>query len=458
MKSLLTTFKTFSWQGLQSAARGLVADSARQDILATVKVSLVLYENTLINTANGEYRELKRAQDEPRAAGEVRAEGEEPVETPEETRAQLLARYARQLVSMRDEAQGILLLLPPSEFLSTRFSLALTGENLLRSSLKLQAHTLIPAYEDELLLAVNASKSEGVALWYPAHEADALFEAFAAQGLFLAAIEPRTLALPPAELQDKDLLLVDEDGAHICQMEIREGAIRAHHVVTQTDLQQEEFAQQWQSEIARVVAPTRIDATSREFWHGRRQLVTPLANYCFLAKGAEQYGRNLLLQKQKRFGAMAAGVFVALLFLPFVINWLQIAILEMQVASLREESAVARQSQAAVYAMEDEWGVIADFPRQNVSQILLTLNQLMSYSLTSFSVDKGVVNIVGHSQDPALLVEQLSEVELFYDVGQSRSSSGTGGADRGDRFGIRMNLNGVDFPAYEAKYPSPPRR
>lgn len=432
MKSLLTTLKTYSWPDLLGSAKALVTDSARKDILATVSVSLVLHENMLINTLNGEYRQVMPEADA--------------------SREQVLARCARQLITQRDAAQGILLLLPPNEFVSTRFHLAVTGESLLRSSLKLQAHTLIPACEDELLLGVDASKSEGVALWYPEHDADALFNAFEAQGLFLAAVMPRTLAMVNAEQLQKEILLIDEDSVHHCQMEIRDGAIRSCHIVTTTDLQQEEFVQQWQAEIAKSVANARVHASATDYWNARRALVEPIANYCFFARGAEVFGRGLMREKQKRAAAIAAGFVVLLLFLPFLGNWVQMAILDWRVDSLRDESAQARQSQAAVYAMEDEWGVIAEFPRQDVAQILLTLNQLISNSLTSFAVDKGVVDISGRTQDPALLVEQLSEREQFYDVGQSRSSSGGEGGVLGDRFGIRLHLNGVDFPAYEEKY------
>src|SRR5690242_5479975 len=111
MKALLTTLKTLSWSEMLGSAKALVADSARGDIVATISVSLVLYENSLINTLNGECRQV----------------------VPEQglTRDQVIARCARQLVTPRDEVQGILLLLPPTEFVSTRFSLAVSGESLL---------------------------------------------------------------------------------------------------------------------------------------------------------------------------------------------------------------------------------------------------------------------------------------------------------------------------------------
>ena len=104
--------------------------------------------------------------------------------------------------------------------------------------------------------------------------------------------------------------------------------------------------------------------------------------------------------------------------------------------------------------MEDEWGAVAGYPRQNVAKVLLTLNQSIHSSLTTFALNKGVVDLSGFAQDPALLVEQLAEREEFHEVGQSRSSSGADGGTRGDRFGIRLNLSGVDFKKYEALYPA----
>lgn len=434
MKALRATLSKYSLADLMAAGRMLLADSAHQDILATIRISLVLHEGVLLNTANGEYRQ-------------VTPEGEE-------SREQALARAARQLVVPRDEVQGILLLLPTAEFISTRYHLAITGESMLRSALTLQAHTLIPAYEHELLLGLNARRQEGVALWYPARTAEALFLAFQHENLFLAALMPRTLALMSSEQREQDVVLVDEDATHVVQMELREGALRSHHTIAQVDLQQAEFAEQWQNESAKAEPAQRIRSAARESWSARREAITPLENYCFFPKGAEQYGRKLLQQKQKRLTAIAAGVLVVLLFLPFLGNWAQMFYLNMQVASLRDESADARRSQAAVYAMEDEWGAIADYPRQDVAQVLLKLNELINSSLSTFALDKGVVDITGFAQDPALLMEQLADQQEFYDISQNRSSSGGDGGARGDRFGIRFSLNGVDFAAYEKNHPT----
>ncbi len=433
MKALRAIVSKYSPADLMAAGRALLADSVHQDVLASIRVSLVLFDGLLINTANGEYRPL------------ASSEGQ--------SRPEALAHAARQLVSAHAASAGILLLLPPAEFLSTHYQLALKGDNLLRSALKLQAHTLIPACEQELLLGLNGKSGEGAALWFPARAADELFMAFQAEGLLLAAVMPRTLALATAEQYQPDLLLLDEDPQHVVQYELHDGVLHSAPVGTQRDLQQSEFAEQWQAEIARAAPGLRLRSHGSEFWTSKRECVTPLEAYCFFPKGAEQYGQRLLRQKQKRFAAMAAGVAVVLLCLPFIANFVQASWLQRQIDDLREQSSTARQSQAAVFAMEDEWGALAEYPRQDVAQLLLTLNQLIQGSLTTFSLDKGTVDLTGYAQDPALLVEQLAEHEEFYDVGQSRSSAGGEGGTRGDRFGIRLHLSGADFAGYESKYP-----
>lgn len=433
MKALRAIVSKYSPADIVAAGRALLTDSVHQDVLASIRLSLVLFDGVLLNTLSGEYRQV--------AIEDGRSE------------AEALAQAARRLVNTQDISAGILLLLPPADFLSTRYQLALTGDSLLRSALQLQAHSMIPAYDHELLLGLNGQSGEGTALWYPARTADELFMTFHAEGLFLAALMPRTMALAGNEQRDQDLLLLDEDPRHVAQFELHGGVLHSVFMATQRDLQQPEFAEQWQAETARAAPGLRLRSQSHEYWAAKRECVAPMEAYCFFPKGAELYGRRLLQKKQKRLAAMAAAVVVALLIVPFVANLAQATWLESQIEQLREESAVARQSQASVFAMEDEWGVLADYPRQDVAQTLLTLNQYINSALTDFSLDKGVIDMTGYAQDPALLVEQLSEREEFFEVGQSRSSSGGEGGTRGDRFGIRLHLSGADFLGYETKYP-----
>jgi hypothetical protein len=434
MKAIRATLDSLSIRELSNLARSVYAASAHRDILAGINTSLVLFDQTLINTASGEYRQL--AQHE---------EGK--------TQAEQLAASAKQLLAGREDTACILLLLPPADFIATRFTMGISGEKLLRSALMLQVHTLVPAYEEPLLLGLNGGSADGVALWYPARNAETLFMAFRDQGLFLATLMPRSLALLQTATPSEDSLLIDEDALHISQLECRGGIIKSLLSINQVDLQQEEFAAQWNAECSKVAPAAKIRSNDLQSWTGLRQVFKAVESYCFFPAGAEQAGRNLIANKQKKLGAMAALAVVAVLCLPFLSNWIRSAILQSQVETLREESTEARRSQAAVYEMEEQWGAVLEYPRQDVGQILLSLNELIENSLSSFTLDKGVVDIVGFAQDPAVLIEQLAEREAFYDVGQSRSSSSGNSELMGDRFGIRMNVSGIDFPGYEARYP-----
>ncbi len=433
MKPLKAALDKLSLQELGTAVRSLYDASAHREILERVDTSLVLVDGLLINTLSGEYRE---------AAGDAL----KPAATD-------IAAAARELLPARESPPSILLLLPPADFAVTRFNLSLSGDKLLRSALKLQAHALIPAYEEELLLGLHSGGSnEGVALWYPAQQANALFAAFEAEGLFLAALMPRTLALLQERDSATDEVLLDEDARHLTLVESKQGSVRTLLSLRQVDLQQEAFATQWQSELAKT-GPVTLQARGQAAWRELRRLIRPQAPYCYFATGAEKAGRDLIAHHQRRIFNIAAGVLVAALFLPFLNNWVQIQILESRVDNLRDASAAARQSQAAVFAMEDEWGAVADYPRQDVGKVLLALNELIDSSLSSFEIDRGVVEITGYAQDPALLIEQLAEREDFYNVGQSgASTAGNDSSVRGERFSIHFNVSGIDFPAYEARY------
>lgn len=397
------------------------------DILGRIDVSLLLFDNTLINTASG-------------AAEEISAE--EDLAYPD-----AMARAARRLLS-NQENKNILLLLPTVDFIATSYSMNMTGEKLIRSALELQAQSLIPAYDEKLLLAVDAASQDGVALWFNEKEANRLFRAFDSEDLFLGAIMPRSLALldHTDEEAEKTTLINDEEGGNISFMQIRGTSIRRLLTVNRTDLAQDVFAKQWDIEISQLKGDAVRNMTAMDDWQAIRRTVKAVPEYCFLPAGAIAEERRInFARKSKVAMAVAAGL-VLLLFAPFVSNWLTLRELNEDLEVAMQLSAEPRSLQAAIFDMEAEWGALYEYPNQQVSQVLVSLNDVTQRSLTSFSIDKGVINITGSTDDPAYLVELLAEKEEFYNVGQSTNT-------RGSQFGIRLNLSSVDFPAYEEKYP-----
>ena len=431
MKLSGISLRTLQLADIGSALQSLYMGTARHAVMETVDLSLVLHDDNLINTANGESRRLQA--------------GEQPFE-------KQLAEAARSLAGSRSASASILLLWPPASFIATHYNFRIQGEQLLRSSLQLQAHTLIPAYDESLLLGLDGSRSEGTALWFPGRRADRIFAAFNEAGLLLAALIPRSLALLTEGQSEASVL--DEDASHVTQLVRQDGALFSLLTLSKVDLEQEDFRQQWEQETGNLARANVVTISTAENWCALRRLVRPSSNCLFFPHAALARGKQIVARKQRKLMAGLAALLVLACSLPFISNAARIFMLEKELTEFRELSAEARASQNAVFDMEDAWGAVADYPGQDVAGVLLTLNSLIENSLSTFSLNKGVLDITGFAQDPALLLDQLAQQETFFDVSQSRSSAGGGSFAQGDRFGFRMNLSGVDFEDYTENHPA----
>jgi type II secretory pathway component PulL len=403
------------------------------DILKSINTSILLFDNVLINTANGATEEV--------------------VASEEESFFDAAARAAKRLHSSSgansDESANILLLLPTNDFIATSYSMNVVGEKLIRSALELQSHTLIPAYDEDLLLAVNAGNQEGVALWYNEREASRMFRAFEKEDLFLAAIMPRSLALMEAESEENRTILInDEEGQTISFIQGHGNAIKRLLTVNSLDLEQETFDKQWELETGQLKGETVKNMTKLEDWLELHCIVNPVPEYCFLPAGAIKEEKRINLARKSKVAAGVAACLVLLLLSPFVSNWMTLRGLQKEFERVQEQTIEPRSLQASIFDMEQEWGTLYEYPDQQIAEVLVSLNDVMQGALTAFDINEGVVDITGSAEDPAYLVELLAEKEEFYNVGQSTSTRG-GGA----RFGIRLNLSNVDFENYKEKYP-----
>ena len=409
--------------------RSLLPVRRHYDIFNRIDISLLLFDNTLVNTANGESEEISLTED-----------GSFP---------EAMARAARRLA--RGDKHNILLLLPTADFVATAYHMNLASEKMIRSALELQAQSLIPAYEENLLLAVNAAQQEGVALWFNEQEANRLFRAFAHEDLFLGAIMPRSLAVLGAADDDdlKTMLINDEEGSNISFLQVRTNAVRRLLTVNRRDLEQEVFARQWEIETSQLKGDAVRNMTSMDDWKALKRKVQPLPEYSFLPAGAIAEQKRISFARNSKVAMAATAVVVLLLFAPFISRWLELSGVLDDLETAQVMSAEPRALQASIFDMEEEWGALYEYPDQEVAQVLVSLNSVIQSSLTSISINKGVVDITGSTNDPAYLVELLSEREEFNNVSQSTSTRGAG-----SQFGIRLNLTNVDFEDYEEKYPA----
>jgi len=409
--------------------QSLLPARRHSDIFNRIDISLLLFDNTLVNTANGEAEEIALIED-----------GSFP---------EAMARAARRLA--RGDKRNILLLLPTADFVATAYHMNLAGEKMIRSALELQAQSLLPAYEENLLLAVNAAQQEGVALWFNEQEANRLFRAFAHEDLFLGAIMPRSLAVLDASDDDdlKTMLINDEEGSNISFLQVRSNAVRRLLTVNKRDLEQEVFARQWEIETSLLKGDAMRNMTSMDDWKALKRKVQPLPEYSFLPAGAIAEQKRISFARNSKVAMAATAVVVLLLFAPFIARWLELRGVLDDLETAQDMSAEPRALQASIFDMEEEWGALYEYPDQQVAQVLVSLNSVIQSSLTSISINKGVVDITGSTNDPAYLVELLSEREEFNNVSQSTSTRGAG-----SQFGIRLNLTNVDFEDYEEKYPA----
>jgi len=409
--------------------QSLLPARRHSDIFNRIDISLLLFDNTLVNTANGEAEEIALIED-----------GSFP---------EAMARAARRLA--RGDKRNILLLLPTADFVATAYHMNLAGEKMIRSALELQAQSLLPAYEENLLLAVNAAQQEGVALWFNEQEANRLFRAFAHEDLFLGAIMPRSLAVLDASDDDdlKTMLINDEEGSNISFLQVRSNAVRRLLTVNKRDLEQEVFARQWEIETSQLKGDAVRNMTSMDDWKALKRKVQPLPEYSFLPAGAIAEQKRISFARNSKAAMAAMAVEVLLLFAPYIARRLVLRGVLDDLETAQDMSAEPRALQASIFDMEEEWGALYEYPDQQVAQVLVSLNSVIQSSLTSISINKGVVDITGSTNDPAYLVELLSEREEFNNVSQSTSTRGAG-----SQFGIRLNLTNVDFEDYEEKYPA----
>jgi hypothetical protein len=366
--------------------------------------------------------------------------------------ASYLAKVARELVPVG--INKIEIYLPPAEFLATPYQLNISNSKLLKSALKLQQITFLPGFEEDLLLSVNEESSEksaaGVALWLRAERMQALESAFEEQGLSVQVVRPRPLV---GLLQEQQMLCVDIDSVQKTLLYYDKGHIvqwQSKAIQDSSNIHMHEEWESWQSNIQKKVKGS-LDQRTQESY---TQITEDKSekSFCFLGVAAQEKAAFIVNGWIQRRLIQIFAALTVMIILPFLGNSVQLYLLEKKIAQLQEESAEARASQNEVLFLEEYWSAMSTYPRQDITSTLQALNTLITDSLSSFTLNRGVVDISGYSQNPALLIQQLAQNPQFANVGQSRSSSGSSG-ERGDRFGIRMNLRDIDFNRWDAEHP-----
>ncbi|OFE13320.1 hypothetical protein PHACT_09360 [Pseudohongiella acticola] len=366
--------------------------------------------------------------------------------------------------------QNTLLLLPPADFLATPVNLPGVAAAAIRPALRLQADSLVPGYDDALSVAVSTidagsktaddaqsqtqSQTQAhMAFWLPTATLNALHRAFADQSLFLTAVMPRTMLI--AGQQDM-VMIDDQDARNQSVLLFRDGVCQQCLQTSKTDLAIPAFHDQWQAETAVLTAsaPEAMTLHSADDYRqamGAQQLrsnalPTTATAYAIVPDAA--LAARHQFDKGKRLWRVAAVIaaLTVLSSIPFLIQTLQLRSLNNTLAEQQQRTAPARADQQAVRDFESRWGVLTEYPAQDVPAMLLALQAEVSPNvLTSLELEEGYISIEGESNDPQGLLQQLEQNPMFTEVDFARATNN-------NRFYIDLRLTTVNFPAYQEWY------
>lgn len=454
------------------SVKGLSADLApsRADgLLKRVSAVVMLFDDRLYDLRHGNWVSVDQDSHDSQHRQSLRIS------------AKALADAAARLLGLADDknaaaadndTKNVLLLLPPAEFLATPVNFPGIAPTAVRAALQLQASTLLPAWDKPLSIAVHTPDGDDdvspVALHIPAERLDQMFEGFAERGLFLALVAPRPLILnqnPVTETHTSaPIVLEDRDSRDLTRTVMQSGKLTQYLYTAAHDLEDANFADAWKLELLQQKPEQEALAVSKESDHTpetyasaedylaavRRQgdefYKQVGAAYLFCPAGAlaarHQFDRG---KRMWQAAALVAGI-AALSALPFLLQTIQIAILNSTLQTQLTLSAAARENQAAVRDVESQWGVILEFPRQQVPEVMLALQGEINPSvLTALEIEDGFISIEGDSADPQNLLQQLEENPLFTEVDFARATNN-------NRYFIDLRLTTVNFPAYQQWY------
>ncbi|GGG59363.1 hypothetical protein GCM10011403_15920 [Pseudohongiella nitratireducens] len=393
----------------------------------------------------------------------------EQIELSEGLHSDAIASAARTLMNSGPDAnqeqtgqESVLLAIPPQWTLSQPVDMPGVKPEDRYAALRLQADSLLPAYDEPLMLAMDEQHRQ-MSLWLPLGQVNRLFNAFSQQGIFLAGLLPRPLlgvvatadSSNPVTFEER--LIIDHDQQGLSGYVLNaEGAVMDSRHISQADLQEEVLAQEWQAHwqsFEQAASKQLSSAADYQRWFrqqggipGMQQVADLLAPLCFFPEDALKARYRLYRNRIKSWALGGAAAIVVLAALPFLWQVWQKNRLQSELASLQDEAAPAREAQQEIRAFEAEWGVLGEFPRQHLDDTLLTLQSVLAPStLSRIDIEEGFISIEGLSDDPQNLLEELEQNPLFTAVDFSRASSN-------GRYYIDLRLATVNFPAYQEWY------
>lgn len=414
---------------LPAQLRTLLQGASGRDLVKKVDTTFLLFDNMLAHLESRREVQLESHDADAIAAG----------------CAQLLSGRSAE----RRKDCAALLLLPANYFVATKTTMPGVAKDNLIAALKIQADSILPSLDTSLALAINpqsaAEGTEHLALWTLDSTLTQLFQAFEAQDIFLAAIKPRFLNGESENSTQPRTRVFDRDAQTETYAEIESGVLKKLLHVRKQDLEQEVFRDQWQQSVIDDGSAQTLELKELSDYYARLDAQAN-QDYCFFPHGALNATRRTAQGKQYIAAAAAVVVMLFLAAIPFIAQSIEFRSLAATLHEQRELASEARQDQAAVVSFENEWGLISDFPEQNIDAAMFTLqNILRPDTLSSMEVTEGLIKIQGSSNEPQAILQRLEQDPMFTEVVFSRATNNS-------RYYIDLRLSTVNFEGYMIRY------
>lgn len=365
--------------------------------------------------------------------------------------AEDIAKAAARLLAESQPAGDILLALAPEEFVTTEVHLpGVTADNL-RSAVQLQLPALLPG-STPLLLAIHSDKHDDsgrhIGVWLPSARAEALYHAFAAEGLSLTGLLPRPLlALPQGE---QTCWIHDEDQHELCYI-----AWSGHHVqqwlqVPRDEIEIEDFRAQLEHSVQHPEDQREVQRLSAIDWEVAGNPQSSAYHYCITPPSALLAQAQKRQQKKRRTMLISAGAVLGVIVLALSSLAGYHYYLEKRLQAKLESTRDVSHLREEIRDTEEYLSPIVSFPQQRVGVVLDKLNQLIPKDtwLVGFKIEDGIVELDGYGPNPAKLLELIANTEEFEAVAFNRSTETGRGPQGRDHFGIGFHLKGIDVHAY----------
>ncbi len=361
-----------------------------------------------------------------------------------------LAEAARRLLPPESGLyRQVGLYLPAHEFVVTQINLPGVDPDNVYNAARLQLPMLLPGINEPMLLVVHGGETGGPdypCLWLPASRAEALFSAFRQQDLFLGRILPRPLAALSSEIEETERIY-DLDAHTVTYVEWSRGRLQRWLYLPREEYAEAEFRTQFEQQIGEAESAQGRRLESVSDWLNRPLPSDEVSHYAFVPPSAHFQIQQARRQRRRRWLTLAIIGVVLLLALGLGGVLYYEHRLEQRLEQLRQRTQDVTHLRAEILEIEEHIGPVRKFPRQNVVEILLTLNRLIPRDswISSLKVEAGVVEFEGQSPNPTQILETLTAQPEFAAVAFSRPI-------QGQRFGISFRLAGMDVPAYLQEY------